>query len=95
MASPLIKLTSLRLSLCVSLSPPTPRLVRRRMEIDGGERPVVDAEEMILYWMELWGRWDPARWELAFSPRSQLPPARERLRKPAHGKTRPPLRIKY
>ena len=65
------------------------------MELDRDENGMVDIEEVLLYWLELWGRWDMRTWEwnLATLPPDKLPP-RERVRKlKAHGQEDAPLRI--
>ena len=48
------------------------------IETDRSERPVVDVEELLLYWMEIWGVWDLKAF-LALPKHKELPP-RERVR---------------
>ncbi|KOO30787.1 chaperone protein [Chrysochromulina tobinii] len=56
--------TELLLDAAVALSDIDPRV---------DSRPVVDVEELIIYWMELWGAWDVRTW--AHVPKSrELPP---------------------
>jgi hypothetical protein len=77
-----------------------PYLVHAAMSIaereDGhgfsSHKPLVDIEELLLYWMDLWGVWSLTRRLEAPDP-DQLPP-REKVRKRSHGKERPPLRIR-
>ena len=67
------------------------------IELDAGGRPVVDIEEMILYWMELWGCWDTSRWPRdvdRIPPAPEKLPPRERCRKSTKAEERPPLRVK-
>ena len=60
------------------------------------DRSLVDVEELAVYWVDIWGGWDPASWGASVDalPQSELPP-REPVRRPAaHGTERPPLRVR-